>query len=378
MYFARLALAVFYFLCGELTCQQALPTGAVEYRQALPGRHFQFPRDHFDHPDFRTEWWYYTGNLHARDGRRYGFELVFFRQGQGQGQGQGRHGGPDDNPSAWRVRDLYLAHLALTDIDGRRFHYYKRLNRSGPGLAGASFDQARIWNGNWEARWDRSGDPSKGLVGDGQTLSAVADDIRFTLRLTPRKPLVIHGENGVSQKSAGPGNASYYVSFPRLAVDGTLNGFPVTGSAWMDHEWFTYQLEARQRGWDWFSVQLDSGADLMLFQLRHTDGGIDAFSSGTYIAIDGRGTHLKQSDFHLEALEYWTSPHTGARYPIKWRISVPSLKLTLECNAAIPDQELVADDAATPTYWEGAVTYSGTGRAVGYLEMTGYTRPMRL
>src|SRR5471032_537700 len=368
MYFARLALAGFCFFSVDLAGQYpashgqgARPTSAAEYRQALPGRHFQFPRDHFDHPDFRTEWWYYTGNLRARDGRRYGFELVFFRQGQGDGTGA--------NPSAWHVRDLYLAHLALTDIDGRRFHYYKRLNRAGPGIAGASFDQSRVWNGNWEARFDAS---------DAQTLSAVADDIRFTLRLTPRKPPVIHGENGVSQKSPGPGKASYYVSFPRLAVEGTLNGFPVTGSAWMDHEWFTYQLEAGQRGWDWFSVQLDSGSELMLFQLRHADGSIDPFSSGTYIASDGRATHLRQSDFHLEAMEYWTSPHTAARYPIKWRLSVPSLKITLECSAAIPDQELVADDDATPTYWEGAVTYSGTGRGVGYLEMTGYTKPMRL
>lgn len=365
MYFARLALAALYFLSGELAGQEAHPTGAADYRQALPGRHFQFPRDHFDHPDFRTEWWYYTGNLRAHDGRRFGFELVFFRQGQGEG----RRRGPDANPSAWRVRDLYLAHLALTDIDGRRFRYHKRLNRSGPGIAGASFDQSRIWNGNWEARFDSS---------EAQTLSAVADDIRFTLRLTPSKPLVINGENGVSQKSPGAGKASYYVSFPRLAVEGTLNGFAVTGSAWMDHEWFSYQLEAGQRGWDWFSVQLDSGGDLMLFQLRHTDGGIDAFSSGTYIASDGQATHLKQSDFHLEAMEYWTSPHTGARYPTQWRISVPSLKITLESSAAIPDQELVADDDATPTYWEGAVTYSGTGRGVGYLEMTGYTKPMRL
>jgi len=376
MYFARLALAGFCFFSVDLAGQDpashgqgARPTGAAEFHQALPGRHFQFPRDHFDHPDFRTEWWYYTGNLRARDGRRYGFELVFFRQGQGEGQSQGMDRGPDANPSAWRVRDLYLAHLALTDIDGRRFRYYKRLNRAGPGIAGASFDQSRVWNGNWEARFDAS---------DAQTLSAVADDIRFTLRLTPRKPPVIHGENGVSQKSPGPGKASYYVSFPRLAVEGTLNGFPVTGSAWMDHEWFTYQLEAGQRGWDWFSVQFASGSELMLFQLRHTDGAIAPFSSGTYIAADGRATHLRQSDFHLEAMEYWTSPHTAARYPIKWRLSVPSLKITLECSAAIPDQELVADDDATPTYWEGAVTYSGTGRGVGYLEMTGYTKPMRL
>ena len=229
---------------------------APEYRQALPGYRYQFPRDHFEHPDFRTEWWYYTGNVHARDGHRYGFELVFFRQGE--------HKGDATNPSAWRIDDLYLAHLALTDIDGQRFRYYKRLNRSGPGIAGASAAESRVWNGNWEAKWD----PASGA----QTLTAVAEDVRFTLRLTPRTPPVIHGENGVSQKAAGAGKASHYVSFPRLDVSGTLNGAEVAGSAWMDHEWFTHQLEANQQGWDWFSIQLESGAELMLFQLRHADG----------------------------------------------------------------------------------------------------------
>ena len=187
---------------------------APEYRQALPGYHYQFPRDHFEHPDFRTEWWYYTGNVHATDGHRYGFELVFFRQGEHKDPG---------NASVWRIDDLYLAHLALTDIDGQRFRYYKRLNRSGPGIAGASAAQSRVWNGNWEAKWD--------AATGAQTLSAVAEDIRLTLRLTPRTAPVINGENGVSQKAAGAGKASYYVSFPRLDVTGTLNGAEVAGSA---------------------------------------------------------------------------------------------------------------------------------------------------
>lgn len=337
-----------------------------EYRQALPGYRYQFPRDHFEHPEFRTEWWYYTGNIHAHNGHRYGFELVFFRQGEHQGE----HRGEPDNPSAWRVDDLYLAHLALTDIDAGRFRYYKRLNRAGPGLAGASFQQARVWNGNWESKWEKD----SGV----QTLSVVAEEIRFNLKLTPRKPPVIHGENGVSQKAPGPGKASCYVSFPRLEVAGMLNGDAVVGTAWMDHEWFTHQLEPNQQGWDWFSVQLQSGADLMLFELRHTDGAVDALSSGTYIAPDGSATHLKRADFQLQPLGYWTSPKTGARYPIKWRITVLPLKLTLECAAAIPAQELVSEDAASPTYWEGAVTYTGGSPGVGYLEMTGYGKAMRL
>lgn len=332
-----------------------------DYRQAVPGYRYQFPRDHFDHPEFRTEWWYYTGNLRAAGGHRYGFELVFFRQGQRRGS--------SDNPSAWRVDDLYLAHLALTDIDGGHFRSDRRLNRAGPGIAGISFDQGRIWNGNWESRWNRDT--------GAQTLSAVADGIRFTLRLVPRESPVVNGENGVSQKAEGAGKASYYVSFPLLAVEGTLNGAAVTGTAWMDHEWFTHQLESFQAGWDWFSVQLEDNTEFMLFQIRHLDGSIDPYSAGTYVGRDGRATHLKRADFQLEPLAYWTSPVTHARYPTRWRISIPSLKVTLECAAALPDQEL-PEDVAGPAYWEGAVTYTGTARGVGYLEMTGYEKPMRL
>ena len=334
----------------------------LDYKVALPGYHYQFPRDHFSHSEYRTEWWYYTGNVRARDGHRFGFELVFFRQGQQDGK-------PSNNPSVWRVDDLYLAHLALTDIDGGRFRYLKRLNRAGPGIAGVSFDSGRIWNGNWQVLWDKSSNV--------QTLTAVAEGVSFDLRLRPAKPPVINGENGVSQKSAEAGKASYYVSFPRLSVEGRVNGGEVTGTAWMDHEWFSQQLDAGQQGWDWFSVQLENGVDLMLFDLRRKDGTTDPYSSGTYIAKDGRATHLKRADFDLQPLEYWTSPKTAARYPVKWRISVPSLGVALECAAAVPGQELVSEDDTGPTYWEGAVTYLGASKGVGYLEMTGYGRGVK-
>jgi predicted secreted hydrolase len=337
-----------------------LSGGQPEYRQAVPGYHFQFPKDHFDHPEFRTEWWYYTGNLRAADGHRYGFELVFFRQGVR---------GQRDNPSAWRVDDLYLAHLALTDIDARRFQYFKRQNRAGPGIAGVSFDDGRIWNGNWESKWDKAYNT--------QVLSATAAGIRFSLRLTPLKPPVIQGENGISQKAAAVGRASYYVSFPRLGVAGTLNGAGVSGAAWMDHEWFTSQLDSSQVGWDWFSAQLDDNTEIMLFELRHADGSIDPYSAGTFVDRDGRGHHLKRADFELQPVAFWRSQKTGSRYPIKWRIRVPPLKLALECDAAIPNQELASEDAAGPSYWEGAVRYSGSVSGAGYLEMTGYDKPVR-
>lgn len=351
---------------AALCLAACLSAGIPGYREALPGYRFEFPRDHFNHPEFRTEWWYYTGNLHASNGRRYGFELVFFRQAQRRG--------PSANPSAWRVDDLYLAHLALTDIGAARFRYFQRLNRAGPGLAGVSFDAGRIWNGNWQALWDKTS--------GAQTLTALAEGVRFTLRLTPRTPPVINGENSVSQKAEGAGKASYYVSFPLLAAEGSLNGFPVTGTAWMDHEWFTHPLENNQQGWDWFSMQLGASgpapSELMLFQLRRTDGTLDLYSAGTYTAPDGRPAHLRRDDFQLQPEEFWTSPRTHIRYPVAWRVTVPSLGIALVCRAAIPNQELVAQDSASPTYWEGAVTYSGSASGVGYLEMTGYGQRMRL
>ena len=345
-----------------LICAFAAATLFAGYRQAVPGYRFEFPRDHFDHPEFQTEWWYYTGNVHDSNGHRYGFELVFFREAKRRGA--------SDNASAWRADDLYLSHLALTDIDGRRFLYRKRLNRAGPGVAGASLDEARIWNGNWETKWD----PGRGV----QTLSAVAAGIRFRLRLTPRTPVVIHGANGVSQAAEGAGHAAYYTSFPLLDVDGILNGAAVAGSAWMDHEWFSGLLDSSQTGWDWFSIQLQDRTELMLFQIRRSDGTIDPHSSGTYIDAHGRATPLARSDFQLQPVEYWTSRSSGARYPVKWRIVAPARKIDLVCTAAIPEQELAAEDGAGPSYWEGAVRYSGSGEGVGYLEMTGYDKPMQM
>jgi predicted secreted hydrolase len=337
----------------------ALLAGDFPYRKATPGYPYDFPRDYFEHPDFRTEWWYYTGNVRTNHGKRFGFELVFFRQAQRRG--------PSGNPSAWRIDDLYMAHLALSDIDGRRFLHYRRLNRSGPGIAGASLEKRRIWNGNWSAGWN----------GEIQVLEAVSDEIRFHLQLAPVKPAVINGENGVSQKAAGTGNASYYISFPRLSVAGEINGQNVTGTAWMDHEWFTHQLAADQAGWDWFSIQLDNGTELMLFELRRKDGTINPYSSGTFIDRQGHARHLRSADFSLKPLDTWASPKTGAHYPIHWEIQAPGFGIALDCKAALPDQELAAEGAGT-SYWEGAVTYTGSHSGTGYLEMTGYDKPVRL
>jgi predicted secreted hydrolase len=339
--------------------------GEVEpYREAAAGYHYSFPRDHFEHPEFRTEWWYYTGNVHDAKGRRFGFELVFFRQGQRRGLAANR--------SAWRVDDLYLAHLALTDIDGKRFYNHQRLNRAGPGMAGASFREQRVWNGNWSATWQR----------DRQVLEATADEFHFRLDVKPAKPPVVHGIDGVSQKGDAAGEASYYVSLTRLLVSGELaigsERHTVTGMAWMDHEWFTNQLGKEQIGWDWFSVQLNDQTELMLFRLRRRDGSIDTHSSGTYVDGQGRARHLTSTDFSLTPMIYWRSARTGTSYPVAWRIRVPSLGIELDVRASFDAQEMVSEEKAGPTYWEGAVTYSGSVEGVGYLEMTGYDRPFQM
>jgi predicted secreted hydrolase len=337
------------FLAFSL-CILPLLGSSFAYREALPGYNYRFPRDHFEHEDFRTEWWYYTGNVMAAGGERFGFELVFFRQGA-------RH--ESENKSAWVAEDLYLAHAAFTDVRGKKFWYDERLSRQGPGIAGANFDQRRIWNGNWSSLWN----------GENQTLDAVTEHFRFHLQLTPVKPFVIQGENGVSQKAQGKGRASHYVSFPLLKVSGTMNALPVSGQAWMDHEWFTEQLAADQVGWDWFSVQLEDNTELMLFELRRKDGSIDPYSSGTFIYAGGRARHLRHEDFSLQPLKYWQ------KYPVEWRLRVPSLNIDLTCRAVLPNQVLRAKGG--PDYWEGAVDYSGTQKGVGYLEMTGYEGRVR-
>ena len=341
------------------------PAADVEpYQRAASGYRYSFPRDHFEHSAFRTEWWYYTGNLRDSAGKRYGFELVFFRQGQRRG--------PPANPSAWRVDDLYLAHVAVTDVSGKRFYNHERLNRAGPGVAGASMAQRRVWNGNWSAQWH----------GERQTLEATADEFHFGLDLRSAKPPVVHGLDGISRKGEAAGEASHYVSFTRLNVSGELwlDGakHDVTGVSWMDHEWFTNQLGKDQVGWDWFSMQLDNQTELMLFRLRKRDGSIDPYSAGTYIDAQGRARHLAYSEFSLTPQGYWKSPRTGANYPVRWQIRVPLLGISLDAAAAVDAQELAANDQTGPAYWEGSVTYTGSASGSGYLEMTGYDKPVRL
>src|SRR5579871_3168425 len=339
---------------------------AAQYQQALPGYRYKFPRDHFAHPEYKTEWWYYTGNLKAADGHRFGFELTFFRQGVNR---------DSETAGDWDVHDIYLAHLALSDIDGKRFYHTERLNRSGPGIAGASLQSQKVWNGNWQAQW-RDGE---------QHLRAVADDFALEFVLGSGKPPVIHGRNGISQKGAGEGNASHYLSFTRLQTSGTIelngNSYNVAGESWMDHEFFSGGLDQDEAGWDWLSLQLDDNSEIMLYRMRHKDGSVDPFSSGTYVDPSGHSTFLSNREFSMTpAGETYTSGATGAVYPVGWRVAIPALAMDLRITTPLPSQEMTSSREPGLSYWEGAIDISGARsgaaiRGVGYLEMTGYARP---
>jgi predicted secreted hydrolase len=341
----------------------------AQYKSALPGFRFEFPRDHFNHAEYQTEWWYYTGNLIAKNGHRFGFELTFFRQGVDRSAQQSE---------TWDIHDLYLAHLALSDLDDEKFHHAERTNRSGPGLAGVDVAKKKIWNGNWKVEWQ----------GEDMKLAAVDERFTLTLLLHPEKPPVIHGEDGVSQKAQGRGQASHYASYTRLRTTGSiLEGTArneVSGTAWMDHEFFTHQLDAAQVGWDWLSLQLNDSTELMLFHIRRKDGSIDPFSAGTYVDAAGHTTYLHTSDFTLAPSgEVWKSPVTSAQYPVSWHVEVPQLGLSLDISTQLKAQELSGKDPSSPNYWEGSISIRGrrgkydiTG--VGYLEMTGYDRPVVL
>ncbi|MCX6622736.1 MAG: carotenoid 1,2-hydratase [Acidobacteria bacterium] len=342
----------------------AILLGQVQWRPALPGFRHEFPKDHFGHPDFQNEWWYSTGNLHSTEGKRFGYELTFFRHGVTREAAPG---------SVWDVPDVWMAHLALSDISGRRFHHVERLNRPGPGFAGADAAKGLIWNGNWFSR----------LTGGGQAwqLQAIAADFSLRLGLEPAKEVVIHGADGVSQKGPSAGQASHYASFTRLRTKGVIelqgSRHNVEGLSWMDHEFFSHQLTGAQAGWDWFSIQFDDGSDLMLFRLRRNDGKSDSFSAGTWVPADGKSRPLTSSEFSLVPGAKWKSEATHAAYPVAWTIAVPPLQLQLRLKTPLKEQEFTGKSAASPSYWEGVIDVEGTreGRPVrgsGYLEMTGY------
>jgi predicted secreted hydrolase len=351
-------LAVLVLACNQKPTQPQAALSVAEtlrgtneagYAKALAPREFHFPEDHGPHPDFRTEWWYYTGNLETRDGRRFGFQLTFFRSALAPEM--------PARASAWATRQAYLAHFTITDVAGKRFRSFERWGRGALGLAGAQGDPFRVWIGDWSATAAKDAFPVR--------LHAAQGDATLDLSLQEGKPPVLQGDRGLSRKSAEPGNASYYYSLPRMPATGTLRlgneSFQVTGDAWMDREWSTSSLGKDQTGWDWFALQLGGGREIMLYQLRRQNGAADPSadpaSSGTVIGPAGEVRHLGLGDFSLTVLDHWKSPRNGAVYPSRWRLRIPAEDLDLEIAPLLADQEL----DVSFRYWEGSTAPRWTG-----------------
>ncbi len=345
----------------------------ADFRSITGPCHLQFPADHGAHPGFRTEWWYYTGNLAASNGERFGFQLTFFRR-QLRPDGAVR-----DWPapaSAWRTNQIFLAHAALTDLARKQHFMAEKVSRESLGMAGAVTRgrETRIFLQQWAAA----------ITPQGHTLIMTDPAFGLTLNLVPTKGPVAHGASGYSRKGDRPEQASCYYSFPRLDVSGRVRvgttAFAVTGQGWMDHEYSTAPLAEGVAGWDWFSIQLDDGRELMLYFLRRADGGWQDVSGGSLIDGQGHVVPLALSDVQARITRRWTSPATGAAYPLGWEISLPDRKLNLRIAACLDDQEMVTTGSTGVTYWEGCIDVKGSDGGApltgqGYMELTGYADP---
>jgi predicted secreted hydrolase len=356
---------------------QAADAPDTGWSLALPGWIYAFPRDHTVHRDFKTEWWYFTGNLQDDAGHSYGYELTFFREGVLPPGSSGRQSSLDEPRSRFVQDDFKFAHFAISDLSNRTFYFTQQSSRGAfgeAGFGGAPADPRLAWLENWALV------PQADGAWRITARSARPSPMFIDLRLASAKPPVIEGAEGVSRKSAGVGNASHYYSFTRLATTGTLaagagsGAHAVRGQSWFDHEWASNQLAPDQVGWDWFCCQFDDNTELMLYAMRRSDGTVDPASSGTLIDANGAATYLRRDEFDLRPLKTWHSQTTGATYPISWQVSIPGRQLALTIQPRLDDQELAL---AEISYWEGATRITGTraGRPItgmGYMELTGY------
>lgn len=373
---------------ATISAAQALSGSDTEgFTQALAPREFVFPGDHGAHPGFKTEWWYYTGNLFTEEGRQFGYQFTIFRNQLSPSDADFARINQEEpvpmNPeeegardSEWSTNQLYLAHFAISDVSKKDHVFDERYSRGTAGLAGASVDPYRIWLEDWEITRVKDSKASderfqmriKAEMSNGTALDIV---------LNPQKPLVLQGEEGYDKKGGEDGNASYYISFTRMQTEGLLKkegeSLAVSGLSWMDHEWSTSALDSGQTGWDWFSIQLSNGYELMYYQIRNVDPDLAPQTTGSLVTPNGQKRDLDQGEVRLEVLEYWASPHTGARYPVQWTLAIPSEELEMDVTTLFDDQEMTV----SVQYYEGALQVSGKFRdeaidGNGYIEMTGY------
>ena len=332
------------------------------YARVLKPRTFIFPQDHGAHPEYHIEWWYFTGNLHTVEERKFGYELTFFRFALTPDQ--------QKTASKWRNKQMYMAHFSLTDVADKQFYFAERFSRAGNNLAGAETEKYHVWLHDWKAE---SIDESSSVI----SLEAKLDDFAISLQLQPDKKIALQGLDGFSQKNTQSGNASYYYSYTRMTTAGNIQvnqqSFAVTGSSWMDREWSSAALSADQIGWDWFALQLSDHSELMFYRFRRKDDQQDVNNAGAIFNADGSKINLNFSDVTIKVLAHWQSPHTQISYPAKWHLSIPRLGLELDVTPLTNDQEL----NVRYRYWEGAVSVTGQKNdqdinGQGYVELTGY------
>ena len=344
---------------GRLDILREVPEDG--FLRAITVRPFVFPADHGPHPGFRHEWWYATGNLDGPDGKQFGYELTFFRLALTP-ETDKEH---KKEGSLWKTPLAFAAHFAITNVEENDFQFFHRYSRGDGRLSGAN--RNRVWLDDWFLK----------RIDTGWVLEAGEDDVSLKLNLIEEKPPILNGEQGLSRKSSTPGNATYYYTMPRLTSGGSLRlgdeTFSVNGLTWLDREWGTSALSAKQKGWDWYALHLSDGSDLMFYHLRNIDGDRHPFSAGSWINVEGKKTNLNAENVEIEVLDYWESP-LGGRYPSGWRIRYADKGIDITVTPMVKNQEL----DTLPRYWEGAVAITGSrnenpisGR--GYVELTGYS-----
>jgi len=332
-----------------------------DFGGAIAARPWNFPRDHGRHGGFQTEWWYFTGNLRDAQGRKFGYQLTFFRRAMMPEKRARR--------SAWSFRDIYASHFALSDVARDRFYYDQRLARGALCIAEAAQDSLEVHLQSWSMTEE------SGTI----RLLAAAGFGSIDFALQNVLPPALHGERGLAKKGEQPGQASYYYSLPHLPTRGALTigdeKHAISGMSWMDHEFGSNQLAPGDVGWDWFSLHLPDSVEVMIYLLRRADGAIAPYSAGSLMRAGRIVRHLAFADFECKPLNWWKSAASGARYPIEWEIRFADYRLTV-C-AVFENQELDTRKTTGVIYWEGYVLATGekAGQPIageGYLEMTGY------
>ena len=376
-----LAVSIILIVCCPLTFSANQPFFPITSARADETTYYHvtrpcnlsFPDDHGMHPGYRTEWWYYTGNLRASTGEKFGFQMTIFRS---QISPPGAEKNWPNPASQWRSQNIFLGHAAVSNITEQKHIFDEQWCREMIGIAGVSQNKSgttRIYLKNWLIVIDEK----------RHKIRVQSNQFAFDLKMRSLKPVVLHGDRGYSRKGELDENASCYYSYSRLMTDGTLvykdQTYAVSGSSWMDHEFSTAPLQKNIVGWDWFSLQFSDNTELMVFLLRQTEKSIHPASSGSYIDEDGTKKQLTHKDFKIKVLDNWRSPQSGASYPSKWQLFISDMDMIITITSNINNQEMVTSESTDVIYWEGSVAITGYKRShdisgVGYVELTGYNR----